>query len=121
MRDFGIGLAIILLVFAGIAWRKANPAASRYLGVAVLSAGLALSLPRAFAPCYKIWMPVALFLGRVNTFLLLALIYYLIITPYSLIVRWVEGDLLDETLKDRDSYWQPKPPAKDLSGYRRQF
>lgn len=121
LRDFGIGLAIILLILAGVAWRKGRPAAPWEFGFAALSAGIALGFPQAFWPIYKIWMPMARFLGMVNTFVALTLLYYLVITPYAIIARWIGGDLLDEKLKDRDSYWQPKTPANDLSGYTHQF
>ncbi len=70
---------------------------------------------------YRIWMSMALFLGRVNTFLLLSLFYYLIITPYALLLRLCGAQMLDLRFKDRDSYWRAKEPSKGLEDYQGQF
>lgn len=121
LRGFGVGLGVLLWIFAALAWRKGSPKASWELAAGALSMLLGLAAPGAFAPLYAAWMPVALFLGRVNTKLLLGLLYYLVITPYGLALRLLGVKLLDETLRDADSYWQPKEPVADLKAYERQF
>ncbi|MBI4376614.1 MAG: hypothetical protein HY549_09220 [Elusimicrobia bacterium] len=121
LRPFGLGLAAFLLLFTALAWRKGNPIWRWELAGAFLSATLALLRPAAFGPIYRVWMPVALFLGRVNTAVLMGVFYYLIMTPYALLLKALAGDLLDERLRDRDSYWKPAARRKDLTSYRRQF
>lgn len=121
LRDFGLGLAFFLALFASLAWRKHSPKAPWELLAAVVSAAAALTAPRVFAPLYNVWMPAALFLGRVNTYVALVLLYYLVIAPYALVMRLFGARLLDEKLGDAESYWRPKAPGPGLKAYERQF
>ena len=121
IRVFGFGLAVILLVLAGLAWRKGRPAAPYELGLALLCAGLAGLRPQALQPVYGPWMKGARFLGRVNTWLVMGLVYYLVLTPYAALARLLGGDLLDERLRDRASYWHPRGETPAPESYRNQF
>lgn len=121
LRAFGLGLGCLLAFFGFLAWRKGSPKAPWELGAAVLSAALAAIRPMFLRPVYKIWMPAALFLGKANTFLLLSLFYYLIITPYALLLRLCGTRMLDLSFENRDSYWQSKEPPEGLKCYERQF
>jgi hypothetical protein len=121
LRVFGLGLGCLLAFFGFLAWRKGSPKASWEMGAAALSAVLALFRPAGLLPVYKVWMPAALFLGKANTFLFLSLFYYLIITPYALLLRLCGMEMLDLRFKDRDSYWRAKEPSKEREDYQRQF
>ncbi len=121
LRDFGLGLAVVLWLFAAFAWRKGSPKAAWEFAAGLVSAAAALTTPGFFAPIYGVWMPAALFLGRVNTRLILALLYYLVITPYALVLRLCGMRLLDEKMRDAESYWRPKEPRAGLKAYERQF
>ncbi len=47
-------------------------------------------------------------IGIVLSFVIMAVIFYLIITPLGLVFRVLGRDALCETLEaERDSYWQP--------------
>jgi hypothetical protein len=50
-------------------------------------------------------MSLAVVLGFFVSRFLLAVIFYLVVTPIGLIMRLSGKDLLDMKLKDRDSYW----------------
>lgn len=121
LRVFGFGLAVILLVLAGLAWRKGRPAAPYELVLACLSAGLAALRPEALKPLYKPWMKAAGLIGKANTYLVMALVYYLLITPYALVIRLLDLDLLDEKLRDRESYWRAQGPPPEPRSYQNQF
>ena len=121
LRVFGFGLAVILLALAALAWRKGRPAAPYELGLACVSAGLAALRPEALSPVYKPWMKAAGFIGKVNTYLIMGLVYYLLITPYALVIRLLGLDLLDEKMRDRESYWRAKGPPPEPQSYQNQF
>ena len=121
LQVFGFGLALILLVFATLAWHKGRPAAPYELGLALICAGLAGLRPQALQPVYGPWMKGARFLGKVNTWLVMALVYYLVITPYAALSRLFGGDLLDERMRDRASYWHPRGETPAPESYRNQF
>lgn len=57
---------------------------------------------------YKIWMTIALFIGRVNTAILLTLFYFLFLGIAKVAALLTGKDLLDERWKDRPSYWKKR-------------
>ena len=62
--------------------------------------------PLAIKPIYRIAMKIAGVLGYINTKLLLCIIFYLVFTPISLILKVFKKDLLDIKIdKNIDSYW----------------
>jgi len=59
-------------------------------------------------------------IGDGITKLLLAIIFYLVFTPAGLIIRLLGKDPLRRSIdKDRDSYWEKKPPS--VGGHEKQF
>lgn len=72
---------------------------------------------------YLLWMRFAFVLSWVNTRIILALLYYLVITPVGLLLRLFRKDLLDTSPANvRDSYWHKKEPhAPGSERYERQF
>jgi hypothetical protein len=52
---------------------------------------LALLIPQALKPIYTVWMSFALILGWINTRIILALVFYIIITPMRLIMLLLAG------------------------------
>lgn len=120
-RGFGAGLGFVLGLLAFFTWRRTSAAAPWCLGGALVCWTLAWLAPSAFGPIYRLWMPPALWLGRVNTSVLLGLFYYLVLTPYALLLRALGARLLDLKMRDHGSYWVPKDPPEGLDAYRRQF
>jgi hypothetical protein len=121
LRVFGFGLAVILLVFSALAWRRGRVIAPHEFVLGLVCAGLAGLRPQALQPVYGPWMKGARWLGKFNTWFVMALVYYLVITPYAVVSRWLAGDLLDERLRDRDSYWHPRMETPTPESYRNQF
>lgn len=117
-REFGVGLGIILALFALLLGRKEAPVAPYLFGAGALSLTFAWVIPAALGPIYTVWMKGAMALGAVNAFILTTLIYYLVITPYAIVARLMGKDLLDERLRTGESYWKPRDGASDP---RRQF
>ncbi|MCX5797244.1 MAG: SxtJ family membrane protein [Elusimicrobia bacterium] len=121
LRVFGFGLAVILLVFATLSWRKGGAAWPYELPLATACALLGTLRPEALRPVYGPWMKAVGVIGRINTWLVMALVYYLVITPYAALARLVGGDLLDEGLRDRESYWHARGELPAPESYRNQF
>ena len=121
LRGFGIGLGVFLCFFALLSWRRGTGAWRWELPVAGLSWLLAAFAPSAFGPLYRLWMPAALFLGKVNTYVFLSSFYWFTLTPYAWFLKLLGNRMLDLELRDRDSYWVPKEPVESLDAYRRQF
>ncbi len=56
-------------------------------GVAGIWGAMALAWPQGLTPLYKGWMWIAAKLGWFNTRVLLGVIYYILLTPLSLLMR----------------------------------
>lgn len=54
---------------------------------------------------YLRWMAFARVLGKINTVVLLTIVYVVILGPVSLVFRVLRRDLLDRNHEERASYW----------------
>ena len=75
--------------------------------------GLALLVPTGLKSIYYGWMFIALIIGWINTRILLALVFYLVITPTGLIMRLLGKQPMQRFHSSVTSYRQltsPRPP-----------
>jgi len=121
LRVFGIGLGVILCVFGLLAWRKGSPLMPYLFSGSGVFAFFGLVRPLALKPVYGPWMKVVGVIGAVNQFLLMALVFYGIITPYRIVMSLLGKDLLDQKLGNADSFWKDREPVTDPKDYERQF
>jgi len=78
--------------------------------------------PRLMRPIFVAWIVAAFPIGWTVSHLLLAAVYYLLITPLGLVMRLVGRDKLQMRFdKSATSYWIPRPPPPPVSRYFRQF
>jgi len=61
---------------------------------------------------YRPILKVAHLIGRVNSFVLLTIFYYIFLGSARLGTLVVRKDLLDMRFKDRTSYWKQRPNFK---------
>ena len=133
LRQFGIGGLVVFLALAGLAlWRgnlfgldlgeHAAMWAGSLAGLGALLGILGAVAPRFNLPFYVALTVITLPIGVVLSFVILAVIFYLVITPMALLFRVLGRDALCETLEaDRDSYWQPIAGEAPVERYFRQF
>jgi len=90
------------------------------LGAALLAAGLIS--PAALALPYRAWMSLAEILGAVMTRVILAVLFFGVLTPIALIVRLAGRDLMNRQSKGRPSYWLDSPHGRqDHRHYEKMF
>ena len=123
LRKFGLTVGGAFLAIGAIsAWRGhvVAPRVCFTLGSPLVVLGLVA--PTFLAPVERVWMRFAEVLGRVNTRLILTVLYYAVMTPVGLVRRWHE-DPLDRRLRDgRASSWIPRERGPvDPARYRQQF
>jgi hypothetical protein len=58
------------------------------------------------------WMKFAMALGAINSRIILALIFYLVITPYGLIMRLFGRDVLHRRGSKSETYWIPRSATR---------
>jgi saxitoxin biosynthesis operon SxtJ-like protein len=73
----------------------------------------ALVWPRALAPVERGWSLLAHALGWINTRILLAIVFFVVLAPIALVMRAVGKDPL-ERRRDRrlSTYWRTREPAE---------
>ena len=122
IRVFAAGIGVILSVFSGISWYKTGTAWQWMLPVGLIFAAVGLIKPPLIRPVYKVWMKVAGFIAKVNTVVLLYLIYFLVLTPIGILMRLTGKDILDEKLNENaETYWHKKEEERAISRYTQQF
>jgi hypothetical protein len=123
-RRFGLGAAVVLGIIAAIAaFRQAAPAwPIAFAALATLLAVMALAAPRALLPLQKAWAWLGWVLNWFNTRLLLSLVYFLMITPISLVLRLLGKDPMSRRWRQPgiESYWTQRS-STEAQDMRRQF
>lgn len=123
LRQFA---SLCLLVFAGLALWQYFGRGHTSLAIALVSlAGtlgfVGLVRPQALKWIYVGWMMTAFPIGWVISRAILAIIFFVIITPIALAFRVCGRDVLQlRRRSEQASYWLPKPEA-DPRSYFRQF
>ena len=113
----------VWLVFAGGWLGEARPVvAATIASVGVLAALISLLYPRANKPLF-IGLSLAAFpIGWVLSHVIMATLFFLIITPIGLVMRGLGRDPLDNRFADgAESYWRQSRASRSSSSYFKQF
>jgi len=122
LRKFGLLIGSVLTIIGFIPVIK-----GRELNLYVVVAGAVIILlgiiaPNLLSPVYAGWMKVGKVLGRVNTFLILSLIFYLVVTPFGFAYRIFSSNSKKFSHRTtRDSYWIKRTPANPKDDMKRAF
>ena len=119
-RSFGL-LFFIVFIVVGLWPVIKGEAANIYLimiSLFFLIFGLINS--KILSPFNKAWIKLGEILGLIIAPIIMALVYFIILTPISLIVRMLGKDLLGlKFLKKQDTYWTKR--KKKLGTMKKQF
>ena len=119
-RSFGI---LFFLVFFGFGlWPLTKELSPNIYLIIISVVFLVLGLlnSKLLSPLNEIWIKFGEILGRVIAPLIMALVYFLILTPISLLVRAFGKDLLGlKYSKQQNSYWIKR--KKEIGTMDKQF
>lgn len=122
LRKFGILTGVILIILGAIPLFNGNLPRFYLVIPAFILIYFGLLRPGLLEPIYKGWMKIGYVLGRINSFLLLSIIYFLILTPIGIISRTLSRNSERFRFKRNvDSYWIKKEPVNIKENIRRQF
>ena len=125
-RDLRV-FAIVQLIVAGVgAWlihRRLHwdQAAMVLVALSLLLLVAGFVRPRILWPLFVGWMVAAFPIGWVMSHLLLAIVYFGIVTPIGCLLRLRGRDALQLKADERTSYWNARPASPDSAQYFRQF
>ena len=108
---------------ASAGWVGPSRVAGSLWAIGAVGAVLIWIVPSAGRQLYVGWMLAAVPIGWTISHVVLAVVYYVVLTPIGLLMRLVGRDPMQRRL-DRSgsgSYWIERPPRRDSSSYFRQF
>jgi len=123
LREFGLVVGGVLVLFGAIAMWRGKIFYPYLYAVGSILIIFGAAAPAALKPLQKAWMALAILIGFFMSRLLLAGLFYGVMTPIGLIMRLFGKDILDERIeKGRASYWLPlSPERKAREHYEKQY
>ena len=115
-----------LVIFGGLAiWRAWSTGVDGWVvaiaTAAVVIGGLGLAWPGAIRYVYTGWMIAAFPIGWTVSQVVLAVVFYLVLTPIALIMRLAGHDTLALRRPSAASYWTAKAGPAASEDYLRQY
>jgi len=123
-REFGLVVGGVLVLLSGwwIYREKFTNLSYKSLALGALLIVLGLLLPRSLVFPNKAWMLLAEGLSYISTRIILAVVFFLILTPIGLIKRAMGWDPLNRRASSGESYWHPYPARQlDTKHYEKMF
>jgi hypothetical protein len=122
-RHTALIVAAVFLLIA--AWQLYRDRQTIGIVLASLSAAFVVTgtfLPVAAKYFHVYWMRLAMFLGHINSIVLLTLLFYLVFVPYNLISRLIGRDRLRRRGEKYESNWTERPRTRQTKeGFERLF
>ena len=119
-KSFGI-LFFIVFLMIGL-WPIINGGTPRYFFFPFALTFLILGLinSKILTPLNKAWIKFGEFLGKIIAPIVMAVVYFVVLTPISILVRICGKDLLKIKFSEKNnSYWIKR--SKDLGSMDKQF
>ncbi len=119
-KSFGLLFSFVFLIVA--LWPLLSSNNIRFWSLIISFAFLLVSFirPTILKPLNNLWIKLGELLGKIIAPIVMALVYFVVLTPISLIVRIFGKDLLGlKLLKKTKSYWIER--KKDLGSMKKQF
>ena len=110
-KEFGLVVGGVF-VLLGSSWLYRGKFLSAAYVLMTLGAALILFgvlVPRLLIIPRKLWMKLAEAMAYVSSRIILAIVFFLVLTPIGLVKRAMGWDPLQRRSGPRDSFWQPYP------------
>ena len=118
-KSFGIVFFTVFLIIA--IWPLLNGYEIRYWSLIISIVFLLLGIlnSKILTPLNKIWFKIGILLGNVISPIIMSIIFFLVVTPTSFIMKILGKDLLNLKKNTKNSYWITK--QKQNSRMKNQF
>tara|TARA_B100000941_G_scaffold285895_1_gene258590 strand:- start:868 stop:1257 length:390 start_codon:yes stop_codon:yes gene_type:complete len=118
-KVFGIFFAIIFFLIAFWPLINGDDVRNWPIPVAIIFLILGVLNSKLLSPINKAWIKLGLFLGSIVSPFVMALIFFLVLTPTGFILRLFKKDILNLKFNKSDTYWLEK--EKNKSTMKNQF
>ncbi len=121
-RKFGLAVGAVFAALGAVTWwRHKHVVAAEFeetVGGMLLLFGIVA--PSALAPVSKAWTALSHVLSKVTTPIFMAVVYFAVITPVGVIMRWCGRRTLVPRA-DNGSFWGRSTATGDAESMKRQF
>jgi hypothetical protein len=110
-KEFGLIVGGIF-VLLGLWWLYRGKFATAAYVLSAAGSALVLSglvFPRLLTVPRRSWMKLAEGMSYISSRIILAIVFFLVLTPIGLVKRAMGWDPLQRRSKARDTFWQPYP------------
>ena len=111
-KNFGIVFFIVFLLVALYPLINNQEIRTWSLLVSIIFLFLGLINSVILTPLNKLWFKFGIFLGKIISPLIMGIIFFLVVTPTGLLMRFFGKDLLNLKYKKNKSYWIEKKGPK---------
>ena len=107
-KSFGIVFFTVFLIIA--IWPLLNGYGIRYWSLIISIVFLILGIlnSKILTPLNKIWFKIGILLGNVISPIVMSIIFFLVVTPTSFIMKILRKDHLNLKKNTKNSYWIKK-------------
>ena len=119
-KSFGLLFFVVFLILGLWPLKNGESLNFYFITVSIVFLILGLLNSKFLSPLNKSWIKLGEILGFIIAPIVMALVYFVILTPVSIIVRVFGKDLLGlKFLKKKDTYWIKR--KKTLGSMKKQF
>jgi hypothetical protein len=122
-KKFGLFFSAIFVLIAVYVYLKFRVEFAVFaLTISTLFAIAAFLTPQILSPLNRLWFCLGLLLGKIVSPIVLALIFFVLITPVSLVTRLFGRDELKIKKRTVESYWIDRsPPGPPSESFKNQY
>ena len=120
LREFGVVMGIFFGIISFLLHRKGG----HYETPALMAAGFfffGFIAPKVLLPLQKVWMTIAVVIGFFMSHVILAVLFFLFLTPISVIARMTGKKFLNDHKDNDQTYWIKHPKITDKNAYKNQY
>ena len=121
LRKFGFIVGLILIALGAFPILKREKVSFFLLLPGILFFIVAVLCPSLLYPINRIWMKAGHLLGRINSFIILSIIFYIIFTPMRVLIRIVSKENKFAFKRKKDSTWIKRNQENYRETMKRQF
>ena len=119
-KSFGLIFFVVLLIIGLWPLKNGENLNFYFITISIIFLILGLINSKLLTPLNKSWIKLGEILGIIIAPIVMALVYFVILTPVSFFVRIFGKDLLSlKLLKEKETYWIER--KKSLGSMKKQF
>jgi|TARA_B110000003_G_scaffold265036_1_gene290445 hypothetical protein len=111
-KSFGIVFFILFLIISIYPLINGENLRIWSLIISIIFLVLGLLNSKVLTPLNKLWFKFGILLGNIVAPIVMAFVFYLVVTPISLIMKILKKDILNLKNNKNNSYWIKRPEQK---------